>query len=173
MPCGCCRYLDRLPVGIRHFDRLPRSQPFRATLQTTGTGNRVIDILLLDGRSVEAKDWATWLPEKVQEQFFRDLEINTVDGAVPSGMEKIRWIFNEPAPVSIADIRATMKTALEDFIVKKGLAKDKADALRDAFDAHTSLVEAPKLGLPTAKPGTPKPSKPIYTPPPPTRRDDE
>jgi hypothetical protein len=90
--------------------------------KTTATGNRVIDILLLDGRTIEAKDWATWMPEKVQEQFFKDLEINTVDGSVASGMEKIRWLFKDPAPVNVKDIRATMKLALEDFIVKKGLS---------------------------------------------------
>jgi hypothetical protein len=158
--------LARMVIGIdkiRSFE-VPK---------TTATGNRVIDILLLDGRTVEAKDWANWLPDKVQEQFFRDLEINTVDGTVASGMEKIRWIFSDPPPVSVADIRATMKTALEDFIVKKGLTKDKADALRDAFDAHSSLVESPKLGLPAAKPGVETPPKKTEVPPPPPRKDDE
>jgi hypothetical protein len=158
--------LARMVIGIENI------RSFEVP-KTTGTGNRVIDILLLDGRTVEAKDWVNWLPDKVQEQFFRDLEINTADGSVASGLEKIRWIFKEPTPVSIKDIRTTMKTALEDFIVKKGLSKDKADALRDAFDAHSSLVEAPKLGLPTAKPATGPPAKTVTVPPPPTQKDEE
>jgi hypothetical protein len=158
--------LARMVIGIdkiRSFE-VPK---------TTSTGNRVIDILLLDGRTVEAKDWANWLPDKVQEQFFRDLEINTANGKAPSGMEKIRWLFSDPAPVSITEIRATMKTALEDFIVKKGLTMDEAKTLRDAFDAHTSMVEAPKLGLPTAKPPVEPPPKKVDVPPPPPRKDDE
>jgi hypothetical protein len=141
--------------------------------KTTATGNRVIDILLLDGTSVEAKDWATWMPDKVQEQFFKDLEINTKDGTLPDGMKKISWLFREPAPVSIKEIQDTMRVALEDFIVKKGLTKIQADALRDAFNAHKSLVEAPKLGLPTVARGVPKPARPVVIPPPPPTKDDD
>jgi len=157
--------LARMVIGIDkiHAFEVPN---------TTATGGRITDILLHSGRVIEAKDWRTWMPEKVQDQFFKDLEINTKNGTDPAGLEKIHWMFGDPPPVSLADIRATMRTALEDFIVKKGLTKNEADALRDAFDAHTKLVEAPKLGVPTVKPPV-KSKSPIHTPPPPPKDDEK
>jgi hypothetical protein len=112
---------------------------------TTATGGRDIDILLRDGRTIEAKDWSAWLPDKVQEQFYKDLEYNTRDGVDAKGFEKIQWLFRSPPPASVAKIRATMRATLEQFIAGKGLAKAEADALRDAFDAHLGLVEVPKI----------------------------
>jgi len=41
---------------------------------TATSGGRDIDIVLRDGRVIETEDWDTWKPEKVDDQFFKDLD---------------------------------------------------------------------------------------------------
>jgi hypothetical protein len=136
-------------------------------------GLREVDIELHDGTHVEAKDWSEWRPDKVDKQFYQDLENNTHDGTDPSGLDKIRWLFRSPPPTSVARIRVTMARALERFIgdkVKAGLMTEaQADALRDAFGKALKLVEVPTIDRTQVV----KPPIDWHPPlPPPRRRDD-
>jgi hypothetical protein len=141
----------------------------------TESGRRDVDIRLRDGRMIETKDWSEWWPDKVDEQFNKDLERDTDYGRQPDGLRKIRWLFRHPPPVSLARVRAQMRATLERFIVKQQLGKAEADAMRDAFDAHLDLLQVPELDRtqvakpPAARVGDPR----VVPPPPPRRKDDE
>jgi hypothetical protein len=136
-------------------------------------GAREVDIELLDGTHIEAKDWSEWRPDKVDGQFYQDLENQTHDGTDPTGLERIRWMFRSPAPASVASMRATMARTLERFIsakIKAGLlTPEQANVLRDAFGKALKLVEVPKIDRTQVV----KPPIDWHPPlPPPRRRDD-
>jgi hypothetical protein len=135
-------------------------------------GAREVDIELHDGTHIEAKDWSEWRADKVDKQFYQDLENQTKAGTDPTGLERIRWMFRSPAPASVARMRVTMARTLERFIADKtkaGRGEDQANALREAFGKALRLVEVPKIDRTQVV----KPPVDFQPPlPPPRRRDD-
>ena len=133
-------------------------------------GMRVYDIILADGTRIQGKDWSNWFPDSLRSQFRRDVLIMTRQFATPEGLERLRWVFRAPGPVSEAVIRETMRQALEDVMREFNLNAEARVRLRAVFDRHTTLIELWGGTVPAA-PSTPPPpglgTPPGVVPPPP------
>ena len=106
---------------------------------------------------VECKDWENWYRDSVADQFYRDVDAATEGGTNPQGIKKIVWMFRNPAPVDVAEIRATMREALKKFISDWVSDPQQAKLLLDAFDAHLGLVVVPGAAPPPPRPTLPPP----------------
>ncbi len=128
---------------------------------------REIDILLKDGRRVEAKDWSVWYKEKFVKQFRADLEGATAGGTNPKGIKDVIWMFRDPTPVKRSEILMEMKNTLESFIADKiaegTLTTIQAKQLRDTFKMHNEILTVPQIDashVAPTKPGTNRPPMP-------------
>ena len=143
-------------VGIARVAAFEVSEPVPGTTNRS----RDYDILLTDGTRIELKDWDRWYADSLKSQFRRDVLIATNGLTNLISVARFRWVFRPPGPRTAAEIRATMREALEDLITEHGLSGDRADQLRRAFDAHTDLVSitditASSVPVVPQTPGTP------------------
>ena len=134
----------------------------------TASGGREVDIKLRNGKLIECKDWGTWFPEKVDAQFFKDLEHKTASGAQPDGMKDIHWMFRHPPPVSLAEIKATMRATAERFTAEMKMSSEDARQFMHVFDTLVDdLVQVRTVDrTKTSSPRPAKPASPLPVPPP-------
>ena len=104
-------------------------------------GERWYDIVLTDRTRLELKDWRNWFADSLRSQFRRDVLISTAGFTDPAGIQHVRWVFRAPGPVDAAEIRATMREALENLMEERKLGDDLRQQLRREFDAHSTLIE--------------------------------
>jgi hypothetical protein len=102
-------------------------------------GGRIYDIVLVDGTRIQGKNWRNWFG--VRSQYRRDVLLQTAKFANPNGLSRIRWIFRAPSPRPTAEIREVMRQTLEDTMTEFNVLAETRVKLRDAFNAHTGLVE--------------------------------
>lgn len=137
-----------------------RVAAFEVSVSDPQLGERRYDIVLTDGTRVELKDWENWFPDSLQSQFRRDVLLSTNNFANPDAITRVRWVFRTPGPVSAAEIRATMREALNRAMDQANLSATQRQQMIRAFDGHTDLVEISSI----TRESVPLPPPPVSVP---------
>jgi hypothetical protein len=132
---------------------------------------RDYDVVLKNGTKVELKNWTTWDPDpvaKLGNQFVRDVILGKND---PSVFKSHRYIFRDPAPRTVEQVKSYLRTELDRHlrleVDAKRLTQDQAAEVLKAFDAATDLVlvsPARRSGAPPQPPPPPTPRIPAAPP---------
>jgi len=128
---------------------------------------RKVDIVLKDGTNIELKNWGEWEPYKegFLFQFEKDVKQGRFD---PALFKKQRYVFREPAPAPLKDVRAEMRrrlnTAVQAEVAGKRMTRDRANEVLAAFDAERDLVLTSPARY-TGAPDVPAPTRPTPVPP--------
>jgi competence ComEA-like helix-hairpin-helix protein len=136
---------------------------------------REVDVVLKDGTNVELKNWGEWdtKKEKFLFQFEKDVRQGRFD---PALFKKQRYVFREPAPAPLRDVRAAMRERLNALVRAEvdgaRMTSDRAKEVLTAFDAESGLVGTSPARYAGA-PDVPAPTQPTPLPLPPKPDDDE
>lgn len=112
-----------------------------------GARAREYDIELSNGQRVECKDWSTWeyADGSLGDPFERDVASLTDNFTNPSGIRRMRYLFRNPPPRSVANIRAFLRGRLENALRRAEAEPATREAMLAEFDDYLLLVEAPDL----------------------------
>lgn len=159
---------------VRYGPGIEKIDQMEMHVEVDGVVRRV-DVVLKDGPNVELKNWGEW--DRYREgflfQFVKDVQQGRFD---PALFKQQRYVFREPAPAPLKEIRAQMRqrlaTALDAEVTAKRMTSDQAKDVLGAFDGETDLVTTSPARY-TGAPDVPPPTKPIAVPPPGTVEDDK